>query len=237
MTIAFGSYADSSATFGNSLSMSIPVGTTGVLVLVMTTDASPAATAVTVGGSATAQLGSTIVSASGELLNFDANAWLLASGAPSGTQTIAATGATDGETLICVYTLTTGGGLAMEMIDTGSVNSASQANPTDTLTLLGRTCFCAEIWGSGQDAVTGTTPFASWTSRLEVDAGTLCIGSYSYNTISNVDVASGLTQTADDILLFSVALSEVIAPEVVFKLPRRGGLRPRAFAPPGVKTR
>jgi hypothetical protein len=209
MTVAFGSYADSSATFGNSFSMSIPGGTTGLVVFVLTTDASAAATGVTVGASSTTQIGSTITSASGELVNFNGNAWLLASGAPTGSQTISAASATDGETLICAYSLTTAAN-AIEAITNGNVNSASQANPTVTLSLGGRTCFCAEIWGSGQDAVTSTTPFASWTSRLEVDAGTLCVGSYSYNTIGSTDVSAGLTQTADDILLFAVAVSEVV---------------------------
>jgi hypothetical protein len=91
-----------------------------------------------------------------------------------------------------------------------TINSNSVADPTCTLQLDSLNSFCAIAFHSGQAAVSGITPLASWTSRLENDFGAATGGVYSYDTIGNSDVTAGWTQTEDDALATAIALREGI---------------------------
>lgn len=100
--------------------------------------------------------------------------------------------------------------LAQNTIDS-TINSASQVDPSVTLALAGRTSWCTISFMSGQDDPTGITPLANWTATLEQDFGTATGGCYRYNTVSNVDVVAGWTQTAEDARAIALALYEVPA--------------------------
>lgn len=211
MAIAFGAYNDNSATFSNSFSVTIAAGTRGVLVLVSASNSSGAVTGVTVGGVACTQVNlSPLTTASGELASWKLSGWLLGSSVPTGSQTVAISGtSTNGNVLVGVFRVTASADV--EHVTSATVSNTSLANPSATLSLGGRTCFCAQVWLSGHDAVTSTTQLTSWTSRNETDVGTLVGGFYSYDTVASADVTAGWTQTAEDALMLAVAISEVVA--------------------------
>jgi len=116
-----------------------------------------------------------------------------------------------GENILYVVTLTAAADT--EVVDSdGSINSTSVENPAATLSLAGRDSWCGIGFWSGQDAATGITPFANWTSRSENDISTELQACYTYDTIGSTDVSAGWTQTAEDAVGISVAISEVAAP-------------------------
>ena len=108
----------------------------------------------------------------------------------------------------------------MEYVNAVGMESSSLANPTTTLGVLGRACFVAEGWLSGQNSTTGTSPLVGWTNRSESDDGTFIDGSYSYDTIGTADVTVGSSQTIEDWLMLAVAVSEVSAAGSVASRPR-----------------
>jgi hypothetical protein len=91
------------------------------------------------------------------------------------------------------------------------VDSASQANPTGTLTLSSRTCFVCQGLMSGQAAVASITQPAGWSIGVEATTGSECAAVYSYDTIGSSDVTVGWTQTADDAFAVAIAVSEVVS--------------------------
>lgn len=100
-----------------------------------------------------------------------------------------------------------------EVVDSdGTIATASgPANPSVTLSLGGRSCFCAIGFGSGVGTVGGITPLADWTSIVEIDYGQKVAGCYRYNIIGTTDVTAGYTSNADDATLLAVAISEILA--------------------------
>lgn len=137
--------------------------------------------------------------------------YFLGSGIPTGTQSATITETVGGNSKgIGAYTLTAAANTTSQT-SSEFVNSTSTANPSASLALSGKTCFVAEVFGSGQGAVSGTTPPAGWTSRGEWDHGTQVGGTYSYDTIGSTDVTVGWTQGADDALGVAVAITEVAA--------------------------
>ena len=73
------------------------------------------------------------------------------------------------------------------------------------------------------DAVAGTTPLASWTSRVEIDWGPQVGLMYTYDTIGTSDVTAGWTQAADDATMVALAVSEVLAATKVARFISIGG--------------
>lgn len=137
--------------------------------------------------------------------------YFLGANIPTGAQTVAinvnATGSPKRPT---VWALTAASDTSVKVIDT-SIISDSQANPSTTLALGGTTCWCAIEFLSGQDSTASIAPLANWTATLTQQWGVVqCGGSYRYNTISNVDVTAGWTQTADDTLAIAFAVQEGI---------------------------
>lgn len=165
-------------------------------------------TAVTYGGVAlSAVSGSPNAKATGE--TGIVQAFFLGSGVPSGAQTVAYT--TSGSTVTHQgYCVTVTATASTEVVATNvAINSDSQADPSSTLGLSGRTCFCCELIYSGQAAIASITPFSGWTSQHEAAASGDTLAYYTYDTVGSSDVTVGWTQTADDALMIAVAVSEV----------------------------
>ncbi len=190
-----------------------PTGTPrGIIVFptgaIATTQVGP--TGCTYGGVAMSLVVSNVLTSSeGGWLRF----FFLGSGIPTGTQTVASSGisgnSADDWNMYCISVTAT---TDTEVVDSdNTINSASQANPSVTLSLASRTCFAALAFASGQGAVSGTSPLANWTSRGETDIGAGVLGCYTFNTIGSSDVTAGWTQTADDAVAIAVAISEVQA--------------------------
>lgn len=138
------------------------------------------------------------------------SAWFLGSGIETGNQTVSATVGGTGQYLLAGSVL--GGDTDLEIVDSDlTINSDSQADPSVTLSLAGRTCFCSIALFSGQGAPSGITPLTDWTNVIEFDAGNQVLAYYRYNTIDTADVTAGWTQTADDALAIAVAIAEVEA--------------------------
>jgi hypothetical protein len=96
-----------------------------------------------------------------------------------------------------------------EIVDVDvSINTATATNPSVTLSLGGRTCFCLIGFFSGMAAVTGIAPVANWTARQEADLGPNTGGFYTYDVVSTVDVTAGWTQTVEDGAMIALAISE-----------------------------
>lgn len=204
MTVAYDAHSNNQATFSNWTHT--PSGTPkGVVVFV---SAESAATGVTYGGEAMTELPSSPVSgSSGELNGQDVTGWVLKSGVPTGAQTVAVSGPGQGTFLGHAYTVTADDDI--EVADDASIISTSVSNASVTLSLGGETCFCCEAWYSGENSTASVSPLSNWTSRQEIDAGSVVLGSYSYDTIGSSDVTAGLTQSNDDLLLLAVAVYEV----------------------------
>lgn len=132
---------------------------------------------------------------------------MLAEGAPSGTQAVAITG--PATVAAMVMSLDTDGG-ALEAVDVETIADAAVANASATLTLGGRTAFCALILGSGVGGFGGDiTRLTNWTSRAAVDTGSTCLGAYTYDIVGSANVTAGWTQGTDDAVMMAVAVAEV----------------------------
>lgn len=143
----------------------------------------------------------------GELDGFQ-HVFFLGTGVADGSQTVAVT--KDGANNIRAFTITLEAGGDCEVIDTdASIDSASIANPSGTLSASGRTVFAAQMWNSGQTAVDSVEPPASWTERIEIDLGALTTGLDTFDTIGTSDVTFGATQTADDFQIFALLVAQV----------------------------
>lgn len=150
-------------------------------------------------------------------------AYFLGSTIPTGPQTIIVdVNGTGSNKRVTVWGLTAAKDTQLVDVDT-TINTDSQVDPTITLSLAGRTCWCGIEFISGQDDPTGITPFANWTATLEQDFGTLTGGSYRYNTVSTVDVSAGWTQTAEDAAMVAIAIGEsidaVVSPSSAMRAP------------------
>lgn len=163
---------------------------------------------VTCGGETLSQVGPTVTKSSGEAQGQNAY-FLLGSGTiPQGTQTCSVDLGGDVGSASAV-TVTAADDV--EVVDQESLVSDSVADPSVTLALTGRASFAYETFGSGQNAVSGITPLTDWTVQAEIDNGTTTSGIYTYDIVGTADVTAGLTQTAEDILLYAIAVSEVEA--------------------------
>lgn len=203
---------DAFATGSGSASLSwthTPVGTPrGIIVQTVTNNVTDnVITGVTYGGVAMSEvLGSPNVHATGEPAVV--NTFFLGSNIPVGPQTVTVLfSGVDAKRGISI-SLT--GTADIEVIDIGnSINGDSVANPSEILTLDGRSCFCSIGFQSGQGAVTLITPLPDWTERFESDMGAQVVGFYTYDIIGTIDVTSGWIQTAEDAVAISIAVSEI----------------------------
>lgn len=145
--------------------------------------------------------------------------FFLGAGIQTGAQTVSIS--VNGADIKAATVVTLTAGANTEVVDTdASINSDSLLDPSSTLSLSGRTSFAMIAFYSGQNATSGFAPLANWTSRQEASGGIESAGFYTFDTIGTSDVTAGWTQTAEDAVAISVAISEVAA----------GGGRKRAWA-------
>lgn len=136
--------------------------------------------------------------------------FFLGAGLPTGAQTVLVNTTGTGQIVLAAVTLTAGDDL--EIVDSDlTINSISQADPSVTLQIGTRTSFAAIAFFSGQNAVTGIAPLTNWTNigLGEVDFGTATGGLYRYTVISDQDITAGWTQTADDAVAVTLAVSQL----------------------------
>lgn len=197
------------ASQGTSFSfLHTPVGTVRAVIVTVNqqTGSTDEVTSVTYGGVACSRV-SALFKTTGETGAI--YVYFLGSSIPAGPQTVAinvnGTGSAKRPT---VWAFTAGQDTSIKTSDS-TINSDSLANPSVTLALGGLTCWCGIEFLSGQDSTASITPLANWTATLTQQWGaTQCGGSYRYNTISNVDVTAGWTQTADDATMIAFAIQE-----------------------------
>jgi len=96
-------------------------------------------------------------------------------------------------------------------VDTSVISSDSVFNPSGTLSLGGKTCFCMQVHASGVDDPANLTPLSGWTERLEYDAGPGVGGFYTYNTIDTADVTFGATMNTNDFVCIAIAMREQVS--------------------------
>ena len=210
MTVARDAFSSVAAGTGTLSWTHTPTGTpTCILVIAIGTATSDEFTSADYGGNSMVELSaSPAVLSSGEGGNI--SVFVLATGVPSGAQTVTVNVTGTGSKRAAAWSLT--GTAPWEWAGWNTaISSTSLANPSDTLSLSGQTSFVAMGYFSGQNAVTGSSPLAGWTAELEHDFGTDTCGWYSYNTIDSADVTIGWTQTADDALAVAVGLREALS--------------------------
>lgn len=232
MAVAFDASSNATAGGGNLSWTHTPVGTPrGVVVLIAGDTGADDVTGVTYGGVAMTEVtGSPNVKAAVEAGG--TYVYFLGASIPTGPQTVTVT-VSGGQHLASAVSLTASDDT--EIVDTdATINSDSSANPSATLPLGARTCWCGEALFSGQNAVTGITPLSGWTSVQEVDIGTECGAVYRYNTIDSTDVTMGWTQTAEDAVSLGVAVSEIVVGGGQPAIKRYGGVPFTRPTPPGL---
>lgn len=207
MTIAFDAFAAATGS-GNYSWTHTPVGTPKAVIVHTSTGGVSDVTAVTYGGVAMTQMSvSPVNKTTGESGNV--TGWFLGSGIPTGAQSVSVTG---GANTRRGWSTTLTADSNTELVDVdGTINSDSQSNPSVTLSLGGRTCFCSIALRSGVDGGVGNvTPLTGWNSRDELSvSGTSVLAFYTYDTIGSADVTAGWTQAADDAQAIAIAVSEV----------------------------
>ena len=205
MAVAFDAVSNVAAGTGNLSWTHTPVGTPrGVKVDIVENGGTNGVTAVTYGG-VSMELAAVNAKTSGEAGTVIT--YFLGKNIPTGAQTVSVT-VNDAVSKRAVATTVTAATDTCWISADISIRSDSIVNPSSTLNLLGKACFVSLAGHSGQGAVTGTTPTAGWTSRLEHDFGAQVACWYTYNTIASADVACGWTQTADDAVMVAVAITE-----------------------------
>lgn len=215
MTVAYDAHSTASNNNGTTTSWThTPVGTPkGVIVFFRTTNAaaSDVVTGVTYGGVAMSEVtGSPNLGPNSALDSASLHCFFLGSSIPTGAQTVTVTHSNPS----FAYTnfgnaISVTGSADTEVQDSdGTINSTSQSDPSVTLSLGSKSCFCAIGFSSGQGAVSGITPLSGWTSRDEDDHGAFTSGIYTYDTVGTTDVTAGWTQTADDANAIAIAITE-----------------------------
>ena len=215
MAIAFDAFSNSAQGTGNLSWTHTPVGTPrGVIVGIIQVTGGPApsdqVSTVTYGGTSMTEVaGSPLAQSGGEPSMI--HMFFLGASIPTGAQTVAVTVTGANQKIACAVTVTAGQDTSVVDTD-ATITSTSQANPSATLALGGITCFCGEVFQSGQNDPTGITPLTNWTARMENDFGTEQGACYTYDTISSTDVTMGWTQSADDACCIGIAVRENAAP-------------------------
>lgn len=209
--VAFDAFNAGTSGTGNLSYTHTPVGTPKGIVVMVSQIGSKAdqVSSVTYGGVAMTEVaGSPNILATGEV--DVVYTYFLGSSIPTGAQTVSVTVSGAANKLANSYSLTALTDTEIVDVD-ATINSAAQENPSVTLSLGGRTSWASINLLSGQNDITGITPLAGWTSNGETDGGLVTLGTYRYNTIGTADITAGWTQTSDDALAITLAVSEVQA--------------------------
>jgi hypothetical protein len=211
MAVAFDAFSNVAAGTGNLSWTHTPVGTPrGVIVQIaqyggVDPDQDDVAS-VTYGGVSMAEAAlSPVEKDTGEVgIVYE---YFLGASIPTGAQTVAVT--TNGKGIskrAAAITLTAAQDTSV--VDTSIISQDTGANPSVVVSLGGIECFVAEVFVSGQAAVTGITELTNWTARLEHDFGAGVAGWYTYNIIGTADVTAGYTATTEDCILHAIAVRE-----------------------------
>ena len=187
-----------------------PVGVPkAVIVWVCDVSGSDQVTGVTYGGAALAQVsGSPLNKTTGEAGSV--HCFFLGSSVP--TDDPATVDVTTTASTFAVYCVTLTADTNTELVDVdATISSDSQADPSVTMSLAGRSSFVGLCFFSGHDAVTSCTQLTDWTNRQRDTTGAIVVGCFTYNTIGTADVTAGWTQTAEDAVAIVVTVSEVQA--------------------------
>ena len=212
MTVAFDAASASASVTTDPFSWThTPAGTPkGVIVWVVGVAVGDQIASVTYGAlTLTQATGSPVLTGAGESIN--CHAFYGLASIPTGAQTVTVdkTTGTNPYVGMCI-TVTAVADTQIDDTD-ATINSTAVADPSVTLSTGGLTCLAAIGFGSGQDAVTGITPLSGWTSRAEVDFGSLTCGCYTYDTIASSDVTAGWTQTSEDAAAIAFLISDTDA--------------------------
>lgn len=132
--------------------------------------------------------------------------YFLGTSVPTGAQTVTVTVSNSATKVGAATSITAGTDCSVAGTDV-TINSSSLANPSGTIPLTAKTCYCQMAFMSGQADPTGVTELSSWTNRSEADFGTQVGGLYTYDIIGNTDVTDGWTQTAAMACGYGVAVS------------------------------
>lgn len=216
MAVAF----DAESTFGTDgetgtkSSDHIPSGTPrAVLVLIVQTGGTgDEVTGVTYGGVAMTEVSvSPLLKATNE--EGAVYAYFLGSSIPANQQTVVATcdPATGGSPKAGnIFTLTAN--TDTEIVDAKTIGPLdAAADPSVTLSLGGRTSWCAIGFHSGQASAGGISPNTDWSVGKEFDFGNQNSGFYYYDIVGTTDVSAGWIQTEEDATAIAVAISEAQA--------------------------
>lgn len=207
MALAFDSSGAPASSTGNFSFTHTPVGTMRAAIIAVNqqTGSTDEVTAVTYGGVVCNRVAA-LFKATGE--TGGVYLYHLGANIPAGPQTVAVTvNGTASSKRVTVWGLTAAQDTSVKTSDV-TINSDSLANPSVVLALGGVTCWCCIEFLSGQDAAASVTPLANWTATLTQQWTAQVGGSFRYNTISNVDVTAGWTQTADDATMIAMAIQE-----------------------------
>lgn len=204
---AFDAYSNNGALVAGDVSYThTPIGTPrGVVVYVISAQGSDNVTGVTYGGVAMTEV--TGSPNSNATLPATVYAYFLGSGIPTGAQTVLVS--TTGSVNKSAHTITITASADTELVNAATINVDSQANPSVSVSLTGRTSFVSIGIASGQNAVNGITPLTNWTARNEADIGAQTTAIYTYDIIGATDVTAGWTQTADVALAITSAVAEI----------------------------
>lgn len=184
-----------------------PVGTPkAIVVSIGNTSSTDIVTGVTYGGVAMTEVSGSPLLNTNEASSV--HVYFLGANIPTGARTVTVTHSFTVIGATCISLTATADTTQVQAVNV-DINSTSVANPSDTLELGSVTCWVVETFMSGQDANSGITPLSGWTSQLEYDEGTVCLGVYSYNTVAADDVTIGWTQTADDAICIAVGIAEI----------------------------
>lgn len=188
-----------------------PVGTPkGVIAIVIVTNngTDVVGTPVQYGGVTMTEVGgSPNLKATGE--NGGIHVFFLGSSVPTGNQNLTVPNTAGATKIATAILLTAAGNTAVEDSD-GTIRSDGQANPSVTLSLNGKPCFCAIGFFSGQGDPTTITPLTNWTSKLAADPGPQTAHVHTYDIVGTSDVTAGWTQASDDAIAIAIAISETV---------------------------
>jgi hypothetical protein len=133
--------------------------------------------------------------------------YFLGSSIPTGAQTVVVSVDATGSSKRA-FAITVTAAADTEVVDCNSA-TGSTANPSTTLVLGGRTCFCSLGFWTGRNNNADSTPLTNWTTRSEVDLGATVIACYTYDVIGSTDVTAGWTMNlADNYAMIASAVSE-----------------------------
>lgn len=200
-----------------------PVGTPRAVIVGVVDNGTTLVTAVTYGGVALARVDSA-TDTGGE--NGCCDLWFLGENIPTGTQTVAITGAHD-ECYVATFTADAD----TEIAAVGTRLTVDQADPQIAVDSGTRSALRVAVLYSGQNAPSGATVVANTTSDMAEDLGNETGFGSHQNSPSTGSFTIGWTSTIEDVAMVAAAIAEkearagwMVAPLVINEaVPRAAG--------------